>query len=73
LSPTFVEDFWTYDEGIPIFFKQIPRWLAPKHYGLRDKMVAMVRVWHESALQNVHFDDPDAMKDDGIRCMAPRL
>jgi len=62
-SPTFVEDFWAYDEGIPTIFKMIPRWLAPKPYRFRDKMVAMVQAWHENALKSIDSDNPEAMKD----------
>ena len=38
-NPTFGDDFWKLDHDILYFFKAYPRWLAPRAYHNRAKVL----------------------------------
>ena len=54
-SPMFVEDFWRLDKDILSFFKGCPRWLAPRAWKNREKLLASLKNWHAYAREN--FDE----------------
>lgn len=54
LNPTFVEDYWKYEEGVPQLFQDLPRWMISKTYAVRDKLIGGLSKWHSHA--NEHFD-----------------
>lgn len=54
LNPTLTEDFWAFDRSIPILLKGLPRWLSPRAYKSRDKMLNSIKKWHTFA--NKHSD-----------------
>ncbi|MCJ1314666.1 hypothetical protein MMC25_008348 [Agyrium rufum] len=45
LSPTFTSDFWEFDNHFPFFFKKYPRWLIPKGFRARDRLLQAVKSW----------------------------
>ena len=49
MSPTFVEDFWEFTSAVPILITGIPRWLSPRPYRTRDRLLDAVRKWHKYA------------------------
>lgn len=54
LSPTMAEDFWEFDRCLPTIFKKVPRWLVPKAYASRDKVLANIDRYLDYA--DEHFD-----------------
>lgn len=46
LNPTFCEDFWNFDAGLPKLAKGYPRLLIPATYQARNKCLAHVKKWH---------------------------
>ena len=54
LNPSFVEDFWDFEFNAPGFLHAIPRWLMPRAYRVRDRLINSFVKWHASA--NSHFD-----------------
>lgn len=54
-NPTFGDDFWKLDHDIFYFFKAYPRWLAPRAYHNRAKVLNSMKKWHDFAREN--FDE----------------
>lgn len=50
--PKFVEDFWEFDRSVPTLFLGLPRWLTPKPYKVRERLLEAVRRWHRLAHEN---------------------
>ncbi|KAK3322012.1 cytochrome P450 [Apodospora peruviana] len=63
LFPDFANLFWTFDKSaITIFLRRIPRWMAPKAYRHRDKIIAAVQAWGEHAQKHYDYEDQDLAK-----------
>ena len=54
-NPDFGHNFWAIDSDILYFFKGYPRWLAPKAYANRSKLLRSIKQWHSYARAN--FDE----------------
>lgn len=54
LNPTFVEDFWEFEANAPSFLHAMPRWLIPRAYRVREKLIRAFMKSHAHA--NIHFD-----------------
>lgn len=54
LNPTFVEDFWEFEANAPNFLHAMPRWLIPRAYRVREKLINAFVKSH--AYANSHFD-----------------
>ena len=48
-SPTFVEDFWEFVDSVPTLIKGLPRWVSPKPYRTRDRLLDAIKKWHKMA------------------------
>ncbi|KAI2615586.1 hypothetical protein GGR54DRAFT_257648 [Hypoxylon sp. NC1633] len=64
LNPTLIEDFWAAKAFAPEYFQGWPRWLAPKIFRARDRVIDAIRKWHEYAFAhgdhtNTGPRDPD--------------
>ncbi|KAG7002111.1 hypothetical protein G7Y79_00029g064070 [Physcia stellaris] len=64
LNPTFIEDLWAFDRSVGTLLKGLPRWLCPRQYSARDKILSGIKKWH--AFAHMHSDcnrtasnDPD--------------
>ena len=57
LNPTFVDDFNDYIAYLPVYASAIPRWMSPKAYAVRDKLLAAYKRWHRFALEKSPLDD----------------
>ncbi|KAF2675666.1 cytochrome P450 [Lentithecium fluviatile CBS 122367] len=55
LNPNFVEDLWHFDHSVPWLAKQIPRFLMPKAYKTRLRLLEGIKRWHSVARRE--FDD----------------
>jgi hypothetical protein len=62
LNPTLAEDFWDFDSSLPIILKNIPRWIRPRAYAVRDRMQGSIAKWHQYA--DANFDWEDESKTD---------
>lgn len=51
-NPTFGDDLWRMDRDIYYFFKGYPRWLVPRAYLNRDKVLRNMKNWHSLARDN---------------------
>ncbi|KAJ3577850.1 hypothetical protein NPX13_g2717 [Xylaria arbuscula] len=49
LNPDLVADFWTAKDAAPDFFRGLPRWLKPKIYTARERVVKAIGKWHDYA------------------------
>jgi hypothetical protein len=61
LSPTYMEDLWKLDAGIPWFSRQVPRFLMPGIYRARDRMIQSLMAWYKYAREN--FDESQIHED----------
>lgn len=61
LTPTFADDFWTFDKHLPDLFLEKPRWLASAAFKARDKAKANMLRWHDFAHE--HYDVDNANSD----------
>lgn len=48
-SPRFVEDFWEYVSSVPTLVKGLPRWISPKSYRVRGRLLDAIKRWHKMA------------------------
>lgn len=55
LSPSFVADFWAYLEQWPTLSKMYPRWLVPRAFEARDRVVAAIMAWHRYAREHEDY------------------
>ncbi|EOD52225.1 putative abc transporter cdr4 protein [Neofusicoccum parvum UCRNP2] len=51
LSPDFPRLFWEYNDWIPSFSKGLPRFLIPRAYAVRDKLLGTIKAWHQYATE----------------------
>jgi hypothetical protein len=54
LSPNFADDFWEFDRLMLVYLRRLPRWMAPKTYATRDRVLGAVKKWRQWAKD--HFD-----------------
>ena len=64
LNPGFPNDFWTYIADISTLMMGLPRWVTPKAYADRDRVLAPLKQWHEYAEAHSDYtktgpNDPD--------------
>jgi len=60
-NPAFGDDFWQLDRDIFYFFKAYPRWLMPRAYQNRAKLLKNMKDWHTFAHEN--FDSSHIESD----------
>jgi len=53
LNPGLTDDFWVYDGEIMGAFKGLPRWMIPKMYEVRERILEGIEKWHGLARKNV--------------------
>lgn len=75
--PNFLRDLWEYDKGVMTLTHRIPRFLAPRIYNIRGKLLEYVKGWHSSAIaspSNKHEPKTDSFLDPlwGTRMMRDR-
>ena len=58
LNPTLTEDFWAFHRGIPALLQRLPRWMSPRAYRDRDKMLDAIKRWHTFAKEHSDFSKP---------------
>lgn len=54
-SPTFVQDFWQFVADVPTLIKGLPRWLSPRPYRTRQRLLDAVKKWHVYATTHSDF------------------
>lgn len=64
LNPNLVADFWDAKQFAPDYFRGWPRWLVPKAFSARDRVIEAIRKWHDYAFANGDYtntgsQDPD--------------
>ncbi|KAI0483446.1 cytochrome P450 [Xylaria cf. heliscus] len=64
LNPDFVQEFWDYNAAIPTLMMGFPRWLTPKAYEARDKVLTGIKKWHRHALERSDVTNTEAEWDD---------
>jgi hypothetical protein len=53
--PGFVDDFWEFDQSVPTLFKGLPRWLTPRPYKVRQRLLDAIKSWHRVAREYSDF------------------
>ena len=59
-SPGFVEDFWEYVSLVPTLVKGLPRWISPKPYRVRGRLLDAIKRWHKMAREHSDCTEIDA-------------
>ncbi|KAI0490288.1 cytochrome P450 [Xylaria cf. heliscus] len=64
LNPDLVTDFWSAKNSAPEYYRGLPRFIAPKIYAARDRVVKSIEKWHNFAFAhgdhtNTGPHDPD--------------
>lgn len=59
LNPTFVDDFWSFIDGLGTFFKGVPRWWNSKPYEARDRALAAIKKYHLHAWEKTNHGELD--------------
>ncbi|KAM0370836.1 hypothetical protein ACHAO7_009724 [Fusarium culmorum] len=77
LSPDFLEDFWSFDYHLPNLFRRLPRWVVPKSYQARDRLLECLLRYHQYGQQNLDFTDQKLLEKDwtpefGAKIMSTR-
>lgn len=49
LNPSFIDDFWEFEANAPNFLHGMPRWLIPKAYSTREKLISAFMRMHAYA------------------------
>jgi hypothetical protein len=57
LNPKVTTEFWEFDNHMPNLFKNLPRFLIPKAFRARDKILASIKKWHTFANKNCDLND----------------
>ena len=63
-SATFVDDFWEFVDSVPTLIKGLPRWLSPRPYRVRGRLLESIKRWHNLAHEKsdsskIGADDPE--------------
>ena len=61
-NPAFQHEFWQFDADMLYFFKGWPRFLAPRAWRNRDRVLNSLKEWHAHA--RMHFSE-DSIEADG--------
>ena len=77
LNPTFVEDYWNFENCIPTLLYGWPRLLAPWAYRKRDKVLQCVKTWHKHLDAHLQPEETEGKesrwtKDTGSRYIRAR-
>ncbi|KAM7202704.1 Cytochrome P450 [Rhypophila sp. PSN 637] len=59
-NPDFLPSLWEYDKRIELLASRVPRFLAPRVYRLRDKLLQWVKNWHADAVAHTKSHRHDA-------------
>ncbi|KAL2075856.1 hypothetical protein VTL71DRAFT_799 [Oculimacula yallundae] len=73
LNPGFTDDFWEFDTHIAKLFKNLPRWMIPKSFQVRDKLKASIKKWHEYAEEKFDKDDESLQNEEWEEMYGARL
>lgn len=58
LNPDFVQDIWAFVPDVLHLFLRLPRWLLPKAYRLRDKLLDGIMRYYKHAYENYDPNGP---------------
>ncbi|KAL2829466.1 cytochrome P450 [Aspergillus cavernicola] len=64
LNPSFEVDFWEYVDATPTLAKGVPKWLVPKAYAARDRVIAAIKRWHRFAAAHSDYRENGSDKPD---------
>ena len=73
LNPDLTDDFWEFDTHIAKLFKNLPRWMIPRSFAVRDKMKASITKWHLYAGERFDPDDEALQKLEWEELFGTRL
>ena len=57
LNPDFCRDFWDFDGQVLTYLRRPPRWMAPKAFAVRKRLLESIKKWRKYASH--HFDSSD--------------
>ncbi|KAH7419535.1 cytochrome P450 [Cadophora sp. MPI-SDFR-AT-0126] len=73
LNPELTDDFWEFDTHIANLFKNLPRWMIPRSFAVRDKLKASITKWHLYAGERFDHDDEGLQKLEWEELFGTRL
>lgn len=56
-TPSFISDFWEYIDCLPTLVFGLPRWMTPKSYAARDKVLRGIMKWHVFSRKHEDYHD----------------
>ena len=62
-NPTFMENLWMFDEEIPGLAKRLPKFLVPRAYKARTRLLCQIKAWYKFARENFEESKLDADGD----------
>ncbi|KAK0125683.1 hypothetical protein ONS95_000314 [Cadophora gregata] len=73
LNPELTDDFWEFDVHMPMLFKNLPRWVIPRAFAIRDKLKASISKWHAYAEERFDHEDEALQKLEWEELFGTRL
>jgi len=73
VNPDFNDLFWDMDRGMLPILRRLPRWMAAKSYGDRDRALAAVAEWHRVSNERFDWDDKEQVAADWEPVFGARL
>jgi hypothetical protein len=61
VNPTFLDDFWEFDQYISWFARGVPSFLIPKGFSIRSRLISQLKEWYCYARKN--FNESSIDKD----------
>ncbi|KAH6623804.1 cytochrome P450 [Chaetomium tenue] len=58
VCPDFSREFWEFDTHLITYLRRTPRWMAPRAYAARDRVLASLQKWYEHARAKLDYRDP---------------
>lgn len=63
INPDFTKDLALYERQTPSLSKGFPRWMVPRAYAVRDKLLTNIKRWHAMARETFGASSIDADGD----------
>ncbi|KAF1839163.1 cytochrome P450 [Decorospora gaudefroyi] len=63
INPGFADDMWTFDQEVQNLAKRLPRFMIPRAYQVRNRMLAQIQNWYRYAREHFRDDEDGAAGD----------
>ena len=63
VNEDFTQNFWAFNEVLPLLAKGYPRWLVPSAYRARDTVIKSLQKWHRAIAHHFKTESTGSMAD----------